>query len=136
MFWYRQKYFQARPYLFLHSNNKSITKSRPKSSLKTVSVAGSNTRDSVSTSKASLQTVNKRLVSYYKVSRFTETHCRAGLPSFAMSLSFFFLSFIQTDLTHYRPAIPFGNRKIYLRGSFQSLFLKNITLLETLNIII
>jgi len=22
-------------------------------------------------------------------------------------------------LTHYRPAIPFGNRKIYLRGPFQ-----------------
>jgi len=36
-------------------------------------------------------------------------------------------------LTHYRPAMPFGNRKIYLRASFQFSFdyLKNIIPLET-----
>ena len=43
------------------------------------------------------------------------------------------------SLTHYRPAMPFGNRKFYFRGSFQFRIVtikKNITPLETWNLII
>ena len=42
-------------------------------------------------------------------------------------------------LTLYRPAMPFGNRKIYFRGSFQFSIVtiqKNITPLENRNLII
>jgi len=44
-----------------------------------------------------------------------------------------------TNLTHYRPAMPFGNRKIYFRGSFQFIMVtiqKISPLLETWNLII
>jgi len=42
-------------------------------------------------------------------------------------------------LTLYRPAMPFGNRKFYFRGSFQFIIVtiqKNINPLETWNLII
>jgi len=34
-------------------------------------------------------------------------------------------------ITHYRAAMPFGNRKFYFRGCFHYQNLENITLLET-----
>jgi len=46
----------------------------------------------------------------------------------------FINSFANIVLTHYRPAMPFGNRNIYFRGTFQLsivTFKKNIAPLET-----
>jgi len=46
---------------------------------------------------------------------------------------------MEVSVTHYRPAMPFGNGKFYFRGSFQFSIVrisKNITLLETWNLLI